>query len=109
MDDNARKAATTPLSSESVTANTKAVYYIRSVTSTVFGIAAGILGLESYVGFLFYFAGTTTVSLLIFLLLAKGRPSEYFTSANYVWTGNAMTGLSSFVLTWTLFYGLIDA
>ncbi|KAK9378603.1 Rab5-interacting protein-domain-containing protein [Kockiozyma suomiensis] len=109
MDSKERQLAIAPISTESLTQNTKAVYYIRSVSSTIFGVAAGILGLESYIGFLFYFAGTTYISLLMFLVLAKGKPSEYFTSSSYVWTGNAFTGLTSFVLTWTMFYGLVDA
>ncbi|KAK9239286.1 Rab5-interacting protein-domain-containing protein [Lipomyces kononenkoae] len=109
MDEKERKQAISPLSAESLQQNGKTVYYIRSVTSTIFGVSAGILGLESYYGFLFYVGGTVFVSLLLFGLLARGRPAEYFTSAKDVWTSNALTGLSSFVLTWTLFYGLVDA
>ncbi|KAK9484504.1 Rab5-interacting protein-domain-containing protein [Lipomyces starkeyi] len=109
MDEKERKQAIYPVSTESLQQNGKTVYYIRSVTSTIFGVSAGILGLESYYGFLFYFAGTAFVSLLLFLLLARGQPTKYFISANDIWMGNALTGLSSFVLTWTLFYGLVDA
>ncbi|KAK9461377.1 Rab5-interacting protein-domain-containing protein [Lipomyces oligophaga] len=109
MDPKERKTAIAPISNESLTSNTKIVYRIRSVTSTIFGITAGILRLESYVGFLFYFAGTIFVSLLMFIFLAKGKPEEFFQSSLYVWTGNSVTGLSSFVLTWTMFYGLVSA
>ncbi|KAK7203211.1 Rab5-interacting protein-domain-containing protein [Myxozyma melibiosi] len=109
MDRKELEGAVAPISSESLAQNTKAVYYIRSVTSTIFGVGAGILGLESYFGFLFYFAGTAYVSLLMFFILAKGKPAEFFTSPSYVWTGNAFTGLTSFVLTWTMLYGLVDA
>ncbi|KAK9464269.1 Rab5-interacting protein-domain-containing protein [Lipomyces arxii] len=109
MDENERRQAIAPLSSDSLQHNTKTVYYIRSVTSTIFGVSAGILGLESYVGFLYYFALTAVVSFLCFVLLAKGNPSEYFVKGKDIWTSNTLTGLSSFVLTWTLFYGLVDA
>ncbi len=106
-------------------------------------MAAGILGLEAYTGFLFYLLGTCLVSALIWGLLAQGRPGRYFgtgpssspssslSSSNKMgsdggaqgsnegevgegatwrlWTEEVIGGLSSFVLTWTLFYGLVRA
>ena len=113
---------------------------VRSLTSSLFGIAAGILGLESYAGFIYFILGTLFVSFLIWLLRIKasqglgaaqqqpkkdasGRPkAELITSGgtrgqslyfeNAVWElwmgGNELLGgLSSFVLTWTLFYGIV--
>ena len=104
---------------------------MRSLTSSLFGIASGILGLESYSGFIFYFLGTLFVSLLVWLLRAEGlglsgqrpqRPKEdrqgssgqrlYFENPIWeLWMGGneLLGGLSSFVLTWTLFYGLVRA
>lgn len=83
---------------------------IRSLTASLFGVAAGILGLESYPGFLFYLLGTLLVSTLIFFLLAEGMPSRHFQSQlSELWTAEVFGGLSSFVLTWTLFYGLVRA
>ena len=116
-----------------------------------------MLGLEAYIGFLFYLVGTCLVSGLIWALLAQGRPGRCFGNgppsssspndsnvlsssaatgfgrgtdnleqgdghddeayeeeddvgdgANWrLWTEDVVTGLSSFVLTWTLFYGLV--
>ncbi|KAK9456808.1 Rab5-interacting protein-domain-containing protein [Dipodascopsis uninucleata] len=109
MDELERKAALNPLSGESVKHNTKAIYTIRSVTSLIFGVTAGILGLESYYGFVFYLAGTLFVSLLMFIFLANGSPKEYFMTSQEIWTRDAFTGLSSYMLSWTLFYGLVDA
>jgi len=83
---------------------------IRSLTASLFGIAAGILGLESYPGFLFYLLGTLFVSRLIFFQRAEGQPSRYFQSQfSDLWSAEVFGGLSSFVLTWTLFYGLVRA
>ncbi|KAL8943738.1 MAG: hypothetical protein Q9216_000844, partial [Gyalolechia sp. 2 TL-2023] len=83
---------------------------IRSLTASLFGVSAGILGLESYAGFIFYFLGTLFVSGLIYAILAQGRQAEYFRSpVKDLWTGEVVGGLSSFVLTWTLFYGLVRA
>lgn len=113
---------------------------VRSLTSSLFGIAAGILGLESYAGFIYFILGTLFVSFLIWLLRIKasqgmsagqqqpkqdasGRPkaeltpsigtrgqSLYFENAVWeLWMGGneLLGGLSSFVLTWTLFYGIV--
>lgn len=84
---------------------------LRSLTASLFGIASGILGLESWRGFLFYFLGSLVVSALIYVLKARGNPSGaemYFQSPlRELWAGEIMGGLSSFVLTWTLFYGLV--
>ena len=118
----------------------KVLATVRSLTSSLFGIAAGILGLESYAGFIYYILGTLFVSLLIWLLRIKasqgrsagqqqqkmdasGRPkaettisggtrgqSLYFENAVWeLWMGgnDLLGGLSSFVLTWTLFYGIV--
>ena len=81
---------------------------IRSLTASLFGVAAGVLGLESLQGFFFYFLGTIFISQLISSLLANGEPDRYFESRwNGLWGKDVFGGLSSFVLTWTLFYGLV--
>ena len=84
---------------------------IRSLTSSIFGIAAGILGLESYSGFIFYLLGSSIVSVLMVFFLAGGKPQNYFRSASEIWTTEVFSGssLSSFILTWTLFFGLLRA
>ena len=84
------------------------VSQIRSLTASLFGIAAGILGLESYPGFLFYLSGTLLVSALIWAVLAQRKPEKFFESQlGGLWGKDVIGGLSSFVLTWTLFYGLV--
>ena len=84
------------------------VSQIRSLTASIFGVAAGVLGLESLQGFLFYFLGTIFISQLISSLLAKSEPDRFFESRwSGLWGKDVFGGLSSFVLTWTLFYGLV--
>jgi hypothetical protein len=83
---------------------------IRNLTASLFGVAAGTLGLESYPGFIFYLAGTLLVSILLFALKADGKPGAYFyRPLGDMWLGEVFGGLSGFVLTWTLFYGLVRA
>jgi len=104
-----RAFAIEPLVTECIAHNTRALSTIRSLTGFVFGIAAGILGLQSYPGFLFYLAGSTVVSAFVWLLLAKQEPEKYWESGLQVWYTEVFGGLSGFVLTWTLFFGLIRA
>jgi ER membrane protein complex subunit 6 len=80
------------------------------LTSSLFGIVAGTLGLESYSGFALYLIGTLLVSLFIFVFRSSATPTKYFHNpAMDLWLGDLFGGLSSFVLTWTLFYGLLRA
>ncbi|KAI9825769.1 MAG: hypothetical protein M1826_006871 [Phylliscum demangeonii] len=128
-----RAFAIRPLVPSAIQHNTKVLSQLRNLTSSLFGIAAGILGLEAYAGFGFYLLGTVLVSALVWALLADGTPGRYFgtpasmsrrtTTASaddanadadvgagwQLWTEEVVGGLSSFVLTWTLFYGLVRA
>jgi len=99
-----------PIVGESVQNNGRTVSNIRNLTASLFGVAAGTLGLEAYYGFAFYLAGTLIVSALILFLRADATPKAYFYRPfGDLWAGDLVSGLSSFVLTWTLFYGLVRA
>ncbi|KAI9845783.1 MAG: hypothetical protein M1838_001544 [Thelocarpon superellum] len=102
-----RTLAIDPVVPGSVAHNAKTLSNIRHLTSSLFGVAAGILGLESYHGFAFYVIGTTMVSALVWALLGRGRGLEG--AAQGIWTAEVLGGLSGFVLTWTLFFGLVRA
>lgn len=88
-----------------------------SLTSSLFGVTAGILGLESYTGFLLYLLLSILTTALVYGLKVapesrlEGRPvfdtQRFFKGAGQFWAGGLMSGLSGFVLTWTLFYGLV--
>ncbi|THY91862.1 proliferating cell nuclear antigen [Aureobasidium pullulans] len=102
-----RELAINPVVQESMMHNARTVSNIRSLTASLFGVAAGVLGLESFPGFLFYALGSLVVSLLIFSLRANVQAKSYFHSPIAdLWIGDLFGGLMSFVLTWTLFYGL---
>ena len=101
---------------------------LRALTSSLFGIGAGILGLESYSGFIFYLVFSLIVSGLFYVFRvlpgeSSARRSKktsdggktlekggmYFTGLTDLWLGGLVDGLSGFVLTWTLAYGLVRA
>ncbi|MBE3045290.1 Rab5-interacting family protein [Candidatus Bathyarchaeota archaeon] len=80
-------------------------------------MTAGILGLESYPGFLFYLVLSAATVLLFHALrvapdaraagLGAFDTSRYFRTAFSFWGSGFTAGLPGFVLTWTLFYNLV--
>lgn len=108
-----------PIVNESVMHNTKTLSNLQSLTASLFGVAAGILGLESYGGFLFYVVLSLLTALLFYAVrvapesLAAGKApldtSRYFRGSLELWTSGVFGGLAGFILTWTLFYGLVRA
>ncbi|KAA8616587.1 Proliferating cell nuclear antigen [Pyrenophora tritici-repentis] len=69
-----RQLAINPIVGTSVQHNTQVVSNIRSLTASLFGVAAGTLGLESYTGFIFYLLASLIVSVMIFALKTEGKP-----------------------------------
>ncbi|KAK7228413.1 hypothetical protein V2G26_000583 [Clonostachys chloroleuca] len=106
-----------PIVQESVVHNAKMLSNFHSLTASLFGVTAGILGLESYAGFLLYLVLSVITTLLFYVFqvapasLSEKKPlfdtTRFFNGALDLWTGGLFSGLSGFVLTWTLFYGLV--
>ncbi|KAL1603486.1 proliferating cell nuclear antigen [Paraconiothyrium brasiliense] len=94
-----RELAINPIVATSVQHNTQVVSNIRNLTASLFGVAAGTLGLESYPGFIFYLVGSFIVSALIFALRTDGKPADYFhRPLGDLWGGDVFNGLSSFIM-----------
>ncbi|KAG9238644.1 Rab5-interacting protein family [Amylocarpus encephaloides] len=112
-----RELQISPIVQESVMHNTKTLTTLHNLTASLFGVGAGILGLESYSGFIFYFLFSVITSALVYAFRVrpgivqdgKGGMERYFRGSMELWTGGLVEGLSGFVLTWTLFYGLVSA
>ncbi|KAF2753184.1 hypothetical protein EJ05DRAFT_505197 [Pseudovirgaria hyperparasitica] len=105
-----RELAIAPIVGDSMQHNHRTISNIRSLTASLFGVAAGTLGLESYPGFIFYLVGTFIVSALIFALRMDGQPGKYFyRPLSEFWIGDVFGGAMSFILTWTLFFGIVQA
>ncbi|KAI5861729.1 Rab5-interacting protein-domain-containing protein [Durotheca rogersii] len=114
-----RRCVTSTLPANTILPLAQALSNLQTLTASIFGAAAGILGLESYAGFLFYLALTAVTTLLFYAIrvapesLAAGHApldtSRYFRSRYEFWAGGLFSGLAGYVLTWTLFYGLVRA
>ncbi|KAF9192115.1 ER membrane complex subunit 6 [Haplosporangium sp. Z 27] len=87
--------------------NSQTVTFMRSSYSAILGLAAGTLGLTNWSGFIFYFIGSAFLSLLIFIVKAKFSPGLYFRQSYNVFTEGIFGGLLSYILFWTLLYGMI--
>ncbi|KAI0203831.1 Rab5-interacting protein-domain-containing protein [Astrocystis sublimbata] len=97
----------------------QALSNLQNLTASIFGAAAGILGLESYSGFLFYFIFTLLTTALFYFIrvaptsLKAGNAmfdtSRYYRSSFEFWSGGLLGGMAGYILTWTLFYGLVRA
>ncbi|KAK0729231.1 Rab5-interacting protein-domain-containing protein [Apiosordaria backusii] len=115
-----------PLVQESLVHNSRTLHNLQSLTASLFGVGAGILGLESYSGFLFYLLFSLITTLLFYTLRIApasisssssgtgasnkgGVLARYFRSPLDFWTAGLTNGLAGFILTWTLFYGLVRA
>ncbi|AEO65981.1 uncharacterized protein THITE_2113667 [Thermothielavioides terrestris NRRL 8126] len=108
-----------PIVQESLMHNSRILHNLQSLTASLFGVSAGILGLESYSGFLFYLVFSLLTAALFYAVrvaptsLAAGKApldtSRYFKSPFEFWAGGLMNELAGFILTWTLFYGLVRA
>jgi len=80
--------------------------YCRTSMSALAGCTAGILGLTSYQGFVFY---VLTAVLLWLLLLFQAGPSwnKFFRSRLPILTGSLTGGLFTYILFWTFIYGMV--
>ena len=102
--EDARKMA--GFSRERIAANTRVLTFARTLVAAFAGASAGILGLETYAGFLFYFAANLVGSALLFFAMHT-KPSKYLVSPNSVWTEAATSGFMTYLLVWTLVYNLV--
>ena len=67
-------------------------------------------------GFLFYLFFSLLTSALVYVFRVrpgvegdKAGAGRYFRGGLELWTGGLVEGLTGFVLTWTLFYGIVRA
>nr|ADD38574.1 Transmembrane protein 93 [Lepeophtheirus salmonis] len=98
--------ANTPINSRNVVHNNKSLSFSRTSLSVLSGATAGILGLTSWIGFLFYFSVSLLLGLYYLVLELRSR-STHFLNKQQVITGFVFENLFTYILMWTLFYGCV--
>jgi hypothetical protein len=78
---------------------------IKFYSSAFAGAAAGILGLENWLGFALFAVSTLLTSACIYTVNCGGRPAKYMPGGVMELVNPGTDNAFTFVLVWTLFYG----
>ena len=97
-----------PINPRNVMHNSKSLNFSRTSLSVLSGMVAGILGLSSLMGFLFYFVASGILGLF-FLAQGKVRSDSavHFLNKQQLVTGFVFENLFTYILMWTLVYGCV--
>ncbi|KAJ3106586.1 hypothetical protein HDU97_005951 [Phlyctochytrium planicorne] len=88
--------------------NVRILTYTRSMLAAIAGACAGILGFQGLQGFLFYAVASVILSAFLHLYSAKLNPGKHIPNgALGIWTHEVTGSAFSYVLFWTLVYGLV--
>ncbi len=86
--------------------NTKTLNFVRTALSVLGGVTAGILGLTSLYGFLFYFVVSAVLSAF-YVARESSSDSTHFLQRSQVLTAFVFEHLFTYILMWTLVYGSV--
>lgn len=95
--------------------NLSSVFNIKFLVFIFSGATAGVLGLTNLYGFLLFAFSTVLCAALVALVSCRGSPSKFVgdgkgMSDKSAWTSLLTPGMDNvwgFILTWTLFYGIV--
>ena len=79
---------------------------VKFISACFAGAAAGILGLENWLGFALFLSSTLVTSACIYVINCQGKPSKFFQGGITELVNPGQDNAFTFVLVWTLFYGL---
>jgi hypothetical protein len=95
-----------PINSRNVMNNTKSLNFSRTSLSVLAGGVAGILGLSSLIGILFYFLASAILGFY-YLVLNSRKDSLHFMNKQQLITAFVFENLFTYILMWTLMYGCV--
>jgi len=78
---------------------------VKFISSCFAGAAAGILGLENWLGFALFIVSTLFTSFCIREINCQGRPGKYVQGGMWELVNPGQDNMFTFVLVWTLFFG----
>uniref|UniRef100_A0A0N4Z3K7 ER membrane protein complex subunit 6 n=1 Tax=Parastrongyloides trichosuri TaxID=131310 RepID=A0A0N4Z3K7_PARTI len=86
--------------------NVQVLEYSRTLQSLLAGLAAGIIGLQSFGGVAFYFL-TLFIQSGLWLVKADFKVQQYFLQSHQLITHSLVGGFFTYILAWVFFYGLV--
>lgn len=101
-----RKTESLLYSEAAVRFNENSLEQCRTSVSVLSGCVAGIIGLTSYKGFIFYAFSMFLLSVLIFIFI-RNEHRKFFTGLKHVFVNGFLNGLLTYVLFWTFLYGIV--
>ncbi|KAJ1966893.1 hypothetical protein IWQ62_002183 [Dispira parvispora] len=87
--------------------NNRILEHVQTLGCAFIGISAGILGLSGLAGFLYYALSWGVLAAVIFSLKTHAAPGAYFRGPTTLLTQGVIAGLFTYVLFWTLAFGLV--
>jgi ER membrane protein complex subunit 6 len=85
--------------------NNNSIYNVKFISSCFSGAVAGILGLENWLGFMFFIFAMLITSLVLHFFNLKANPKKYVQGGFVEVVNPGQENTFSFILVWTLFYG----
>jgi len=95
-----------PINPRHVMRNSKSLNFARTSLSVLSGGAAGVLGLTSVYGFLFYLLVSAALGVYYFQLGLRSR-EVHFLNKQQPLTAFVAENLFTYILVWTLVYGCV--
>ncbi|KAH7912944.1 hypothetical protein BJ138DRAFT_1147121 [Hygrophoropsis aurantiaca] len=85
----------------------QALNSVKFLSSCFAGAAAGILGLENWLGFALLMATVLSTSFVVYAINCKGTPAKYLHGGLNELVNPGQDNIFTFILVWTLFYGIV--
>ena len=82
------------------------LYTVKFLSSCFAGATAGILGLENWSGFALFLVSILFSTGCMYVINCKSRPTNYVAGGVKDLVNPGQDNVFSFVLVWTLFYGM---
>ncbi|KIM57946.1 hypothetical protein SCLCIDRAFT_129290 [Scleroderma citrinum Foug A] len=79
---------------------------VKFISACFAGAVAGILGLENWRGFALFAGSVFLTSSVIYAVNCKGKPTRYFSGSFGELVNPGQDNIFTFILVWTLFYGM---
>ncbi|KAG7662740.1 uncharacterized protein J8A68_003728 [[Candida] subhashii] len=94
----------------SIEVNKHKLQHVQDITSLVLGIGSGILTLESFNGFIFYFVGLTIANGLFYIICGEGQANKFFKKPlQEIFINGLLGNVPAFIMMWCLVYALVKS